>query len=76
MITHLPVAGELLIGSINGIVHVVPDNLQFIKSLENKNNYLKRINDLQADDHNKYKEILKKYIKLPCNGQINLHVFI
>lgn len=34
MVTHLLVASELLMGAINGTVHIVKDNLQTLKSLE------------------------------------------
>jgi formiminotetrahydrofolate cyclodeaminase len=60
MATNLLVAAELVMGSINGSAHVVRANLQSLKSSKKKNNYLKRLADLQTDYQKKYSDILEK----------------
>ncbi len=59
--THLLVASELLMGSINATVHVVKANLKSIKSEEKKQNYLKRLYDLHRDYHARYRQIIDSF---------------
>ena len=64
MITHLLVASELLMGSINGTVHIVKDNLRAIKSSEKRENYLNRLNELHSNYQQGYSEIVKELSQL------------
>jgi formiminotetrahydrofolate cyclodeaminase len=64
MITHLLVASELLMGSINGTVHIVTDNLRAIKSSEKRENYLNRLNELHSNYQQGYSEIIKELSQL------------
>ena len=59
--THLLVAGELLMGSINATVHVVKANLSTIKAEEKKQNYLKRLYDLHRDYRTLYRQIIGSF---------------
>jgi len=65
MVPHLLVASELIMGSINGSAHVVRANLQGLKSSQKKNNYLKRLANLQADYQQKYCDIIEKLLPEP-----------
>jgi len=58
MITHLLVACELLSGAINATVHVLRDNIPSMNVAENRNSYLKRVDDLQRGCHERYLEIM------------------
>ena len=58
MSTHLLVASELLMGAINGTVHIVRDNLASIEAVEKRENYLKRINELHESYKHRYREII------------------
>ena len=58
MNTHLLVASELLMGAINGTVHIVRDNLESINVFEKRENYLKRINKLHDAYIQRYHEIM------------------
>ncbi len=60
MITHLLVACELLLGAINGTVHVVKDNIQTVKSSKKRENYLRRLNELQEKCHQRYRDVKAK----------------
>ncbi len=64
IITHLLVARELLMGSINGTVHVVKDNLRILKSSEKRGNYLNRLNELHKGYKERYREIVKELSQL------------
>jgi formiminotetrahydrofolate cyclodeaminase len=59
MATHLLVASELLMGSINGTVHVARDNLRSIRVPEKRENYLKRLNELHTTYQNRYHKIIE-----------------
>ena len=61
MVTHLLVANELLMGSINGTVHVVRDNLKSIKSDDKKKNYLERLSSLHETHRRQYTDILNSF---------------
>lgn len=54
MLPHLQLAWELLMGAINGTVHVVRDNLQAIKISKKKANYLTRLKELHDDCQKNY----------------------
>lgn len=58
MVPHLLVACELFLGAIKGTAHVVRDNLKSIKPSEKRENYLKRVNDLQEDYQKKYLKMI------------------
>ena len=61
MATHLLVASELLMGSINGTVHVLKDNLKSFKSAEKRENYLHRLSSLHEIYRQKYADILNYF---------------
>jgi formiminotetrahydrofolate cyclodeaminase len=63
--THLLVAGELLMGSINATVHVVKANLSSIKTAEEKQGYLNRLNELHRDYHTRYRQIIDNFSSKP-----------
>jgi len=58
MMTHLLVACELLSGAINATTHVARDNIQALKAVKKRNNYLKRVDDLKRGYHENYIEIM------------------
>ena len=58
--THLLVAGELLMGSINATVHVVKANLKSIKTEEEKQVYLNRLQEMHREYHGRYRHIMDK----------------
>ncbi len=60
MITHLLVACELLMGAIKGTVHVARDNLQSIKAAKKRENYLKRLNELQETCQKRYRDVVEQ----------------
>lgn len=60
MISHLLVASELIMGSINGSVHLMRANLQSLTASEMNNHYLKKLQDLQTGSQQKYGDILEK----------------
>lgn len=60
MATHLLVASELLMGAINGTVHVARDNLRSIRVPEKRENYLKRLNELHKTYRRRYHRIMEK----------------
>ncbi|MFC1798779.1 cyclodeaminase/cyclohydrolase family protein [Thermodesulfobacteriota bacterium] len=59
MNSHLLVACELVMSSINGTSHVVRDNLRSIKAAPKRENDLNRLNALQTGCREKYLEIIK-----------------
>ena len=59
MNTHLLVASELLMGAINGTVHIVRDNLDSIEAFEKRDNYMKRISKLHEAYIQRYHEIME-----------------
>ena len=61
MITHLQVASELLMGAMNGTVHVVRANLQTIRVPEKRENYLKRLNELHEGGKKRYREVMEAF---------------
>jgi formiminotetrahydrofolate cyclodeaminase len=65
MNTHLLVASELLMGAINGTVHIVRDNLDSIEEFEKRDNYLKRIDKLHEVYIKRYREIMEIISKTP-----------
>ena len=65
LIPHLLVATELIMGSVNGSVHVVRANLESLKSSQKKNNYLKKLSELHKENRQKYSVILKKLLQEP-----------
>lgn len=65
MNTHLLVASELLMGAINGTVHIVRDNLESINVFEKRDNYLKRIDNLHDAYKQRYHEIMDVISKTP-----------
>jgi len=56
--THLLVASELLMGAINGTVHVVRDNLQPIKASKKREAYLRRLNELHEECRKRHKDVM------------------
>jgi len=50
-------------GAINGIVHVVIDNLQAIKISKKKENYLTRLKELHGDCEKNYSEVIERISK-------------
>lgn len=65
MVPNLLVASELIMGSISGSAHLVRANLHGLKASEKKNNYLKRLANLQADYQQKYSGIIEKLLPEP-----------
>jgi len=65
MSTHLLVASELLMGAINGTVHVARDNLRSIRVTEKRENYLKRLNELHKTYQHRYQMIMQKISAAP-----------
>ena len=63
--THLLVASELLMGAINGTVHIVRDNLDSLESVEHRENYLKRIGELHQSYIQRYQELMHVISKTP-----------
>lgn len=59
MNTHLLVASELLMGAINGTVHIVRDNLESIEVFEKRDNYLNRISELHESYIQRHREIME-----------------
>jgi formiminotetrahydrofolate cyclodeaminase len=57
------VACELLMGAINGTVHVVIDNLQAIEVSKKKENYLTRLKELHGDCKKNYSEVIERISK-------------
>ena len=64
MVTHLLVANELLMGVINGSVHIVKDNLRVLKSPEKRKNYLNRLDQLHQEYQNRHQKILEDLTQL------------
>ncbi len=56
--THLQVACELLMGSINATAHVARRNIQPIKNSQKKERYLIRINELLEDYNSRYVKLI------------------
>lgn len=65
MVSNLLVASELIMASISGSAHLVRANLQGLKASEKKNNYLKRLANMQADFQQKYCDIIEKLLPEP-----------
>ena len=65
MNTHLLVASELLMGAINGTVHIVRENLDSIAVFENRDSYLKRISQLHDTYVQRYQEVMGVISKVP-----------
>jgi formiminotetrahydrofolate cyclodeaminase len=61
MVTHILVASELLMGSINGSAHVLKDNLKSFKPAEKRQNYLQKLNNLHETYREKYTDILNYF---------------
>lgn len=61
MKTHLLVASELLMGAINGTVHVARENIGSIRVPEKKENYLTRLHELHHNYRNIYTELIKGF---------------
>lgn len=59
--THLLVAGELLMGSINATVHVVKANLRLVKAEDKNQYYLKRLYELHRDYHTRHRQIIDSF---------------
>jgi formiminotetrahydrofolate cyclodeaminase len=59
MVTHLLIAGELLMGAINGTVHIVKANLRVLKSPENRENYSKRFYHLHLEYKHRHQKIME-----------------
>jgi formiminotetrahydrofolate cyclodeaminase len=59
MATHLLIAGELLMGAINGTVHIVNANLRVLKSPEKRENYSKRLYHLHLEYKNRHQIIIE-----------------
>ena len=58
MATHLLIAGELLMGAINGTVHIVKANLRVLKSPEKREHYSKRLYPLHLEYKKRHKKIM------------------
>jgi hypothetical protein len=61
MMTQLLVAGELLMGRVNGTVQVAKDNIRSIRVPENRADYRKRLIDVQKDYRKRYQEIMSSF---------------
>ena len=59
MATHLLIAGELLMGAINGTVHIVKANLRVLKSPEKRLNYSNRLYHLHLEYKNRHQKIME-----------------
>jgi formiminotetrahydrofolate cyclodeaminase len=73
MNTHLLVASELLMGAINGTVHIVRENLASIEAFEKRDNYLERINKLHGFYIQRYHEIMDVISKAPQEPDSDVH---
>ncbi len=60
LFTHLRVASELVMGSVNATVHVVKDNILEIRSEARRENYLSQIHMLQEKCKRNHFEIIDK----------------
>ena len=56
--THLKVACELLLGAMNGTVHVVSEPIRLIKDPQRRGHYLKNLNKLHQDSEKKYHGVI------------------
>jgi formiminotetrahydrofolate cyclodeaminase len=59
--THLLVAGELLMGSINATVHVVKANIKSINAEQDKQVYLNRLYEMHREYHSQYSQIMDNF---------------
>ena len=55
---HLLVASELLMGAVNGTVHIVRENLDSVKVLDNTDSYLSKIGSFHESYKQRYREII------------------
>lgn len=62
LFTHLRVASELVMGSVNATVHVVKDNIREIRSVAKRENYLSQIKMLQEKCKRNHSEIIDRLI--------------
>ena len=60
LFTHLRVASELVMGSVNATVHVVKDNILEIRSEAKRENYLSQIQMLQEKCKRNHFEIIER----------------
>jgi hypothetical protein len=60
LFTHLRVASELIMGSVNATVHVVKDNILGIRSEAKRESYLSQIQMLQEKCKRSHFEIIDK----------------
>jgi Ser/Thr protein kinase RdoA (MazF antagonist) len=60
MMTHLRVASDLIMGAINGTIHVATDNIQAIRVAKKRDNYLLRLQELQKEYKQRYEELSEK----------------
>lgn len=65
MNTHLLVASELLMGAVNGTVHIVRENLDSIEVIEKRDYYLQKINQLHQAYRQRYHEIVDIISRAP-----------
>jgi formiminotetrahydrofolate cyclodeaminase len=57
-IIEVSMNGELLMGAINGTVHIVKANLRVLKSPEKRENYSKRLYHLHLEYKNRHQKIM------------------
>ncbi len=65
MNTHLLVASELLMGAINGTVHIVRDNLASVEAFEKRDETLIRIQELHESYIQRHREIMDAISREP-----------
>ena len=58
MATHLLIAGELLMGAINGTAHIVKANLGVLNSAAKSDDHSKRLHQLYMDYKNRHQTIV------------------
>jgi formiminotetrahydrofolate cyclodeaminase len=60
MATHLLIAGELLMGAINGTAHIVKANLGVLKSSANTKDHSKRLHQLHLEYKSRRRSIMEE----------------
>ena len=73
MNTHLLVACELLMGAINGTVHIVRENLESIDALQKRDSYQRKISQLHESQKRQYREIVDVNSKAAQEPDTDVH---
>lgn len=58
VVTHLRVAGELLMGAINGTAHLMRSNLQFLKDQKERDRYLSQLSEMLGEYQKSYRDVM------------------